>query len=68
MLEPLVQQNSVDSFCSTAIRFNKYPNIECHIAGDGPLLEDYKKYGHMNNIKFLGHVDKKNVASILEHF
>ena len=43
--------------------------IECHIAGDGPLLEEYKKkYSSMSNLKFLGHIDKKNVSEVMSSF
>lgn len=44
-------------------------NIECHIAGDGPLLEKYKqKYNFITNLKFLGHVDKKDVGELISTF
>lgn len=44
-------------------------NIECHIVGDGPLLKKYKqKYGSINNLKFLGYVDKKDVGEVISSF
>lgn len=43
--------------------------IECHIGGDGPLLNTYKKkYNKIKNIKFLGHIRKENVAKVLSSF
>lgn len=43
--------------------------IEFHVAGDGPLLEEYKKkFSSMSNLKFLGHVDKKNVPDLMSTF
>ena len=43
--------------------------IECHIGGDGPLLNTYKnKYKNIKNLKFLGHIRKENVAEVLSSF
>ena len=43
--------------------------IEFHVAGDGPLLEEYKKkFSSMSNLKFLGHIDKKNVPDVMSRF